>query len=330
MTPTPSSPTSPQCDTTAVDGGSLVRLPRRDVVQLCIRDDEEPALADARVCASVHVRCRKPLGAGNHPLRRGVARRSGGPSSTAASVRCRDSRACSGDRRRLEGTRSMVTVSLCVCTRDRPADLERCLASVAAGSELPQAVIVSDDGKLSADTRTIVSSLGEPFVYVAGPRKGLSANRNNCIRFVTTSHVAFTDDDVVVPRRLRLLAGHGCGSCRGRDRHRLGAKAARRQGLRANHAPRCRLLGVAAQDGARLTSIDRHQRHRLSARSLRPHPVRRATPVRLGGDRHCSTCGGHRHRNTVRRGALGRPSAVAARQGLHMSPWRMRRASTRT
>ena len=128
-------------------GGSLARLPRRDVVQLRIRDDEEPALADARVCASVHVRCRKPLGAGNHPLRRGVARPSGGPSSTAASVRCRDSRACSGDRRRLEGTRSMVTVSLCVCTRDRPADLERCLASVAAGSELPQAVIVSDDGK---------------------------------------------------------------------------------------------------------------------------------------------------------------------------------------
>ena len=93
----------------------------------------------------------------------------------------------------------MVTVSLCVCTRDRPADLERCLASVAAGSELPQAVIVSDDGRRSADTRAIVSSLGEPFVYVAGPRKGLSANRNNCIRFVTTSHLAFTDDDVVVP-----------------------------------------------------------------------------------------------------------------------------------
>ena len=84
---------------------------------------------------------------------------------------------------------------------ERPAcRSERCLASVAAGSELPQAVIVSDDGKLSADTRAIVSSLGEPFVYVAGPRKGLSANRNNCLRLVTTSHVAFTDDDVVVPR----------------------------------------------------------------------------------------------------------------------------------
>ena len=93
----------------------------------------------------------------------------------------------------------MVTVSLCVCTRDRPADLERCLASVAAGSELPQAVIVSDDGRRSADSRAIVSSLGEPFVYVAGPRKGLSANRNNCVRSVTTSHLAFTDDDVVVP-----------------------------------------------------------------------------------------------------------------------------------
>jgi glycosyltransferase involved in cell wall biosynthesis len=93
----------------------------------------------------------------------------------------------------------MVTVSLCVCTRDRPADLERCLSSVAAGSQLPESVIVSDDGKLPADARAIVSSLGEPFVYVPGPRKGLSANRNNCIRFVSSSHVAFTDDDVVVP-----------------------------------------------------------------------------------------------------------------------------------
>ena len=66
----------------------------------------------------------------------------------------------------------MVTVSLCVCTRDRPADLERCLASVAAGSELPQAVIVSDDGKLSADTRTIVSSLGRTFRLRRWAEKG--------------------------------------------------------------------------------------------------------------------------------------------------------------
>ena len=93
----------------------------------------------------------------------------------------------------------MVTVSLCICTRDRPVELERCLSSVAAGAKSPEAVVVSDDGNSPAETKDLVESLGEPFKYVAGPRRGLAANRNNCLSHVGTSHVAFIDDDVLTP-----------------------------------------------------------------------------------------------------------------------------------
>ncbi len=90
------------------------------------------------------------------------------------------------------------TLSLCICTRNRPDDLKRCLESVAAESRLPDQVIVSDDSEDDSITRSVVSPYS--FVqYQRGPRIGLGANRNACIAAVTSTHVSFIDDDVTLP-----------------------------------------------------------------------------------------------------------------------------------
>lgn len=89
-----------------------------------------------------------------------------------------------------------MSLSLCICTMNRPADLRRALQSIRDGHTQPHEVIVSDDGR-SADTKALASEFGA--VYVEGPQLGLSANRNLCLDVATGTHIAFIDDDVTVP-----------------------------------------------------------------------------------------------------------------------------------
>jgi glycosyltransferase involved in cell wall biosynthesis len=89
----------------------------------------------------------------------------------------------------------MGTISLCICTMNRPDELRTALESIFAGSRVPHEVIVGDDGDGSA------RSVAEAFpgvIYVEGPRRGLGANRNCCIEAATGSAIAFIDDDVTV------------------------------------------------------------------------------------------------------------------------------------
>jgi GT2 family glycosyltransferase len=89
------------------------------------------------------------------------------------------------------------TISICICTRDRPDDLRRCLASVRGGDELPNQVIVSDDSEDRESIRAICAEFR--FVaYVRGPGRGLSANRNTAIRAASGDYIAFLDDDATV------------------------------------------------------------------------------------------------------------------------------------
>src|SRR5690242_8774715 len=67
-------------------------------------------------------------------------------------------------------------VTLAICTRDRPADLDRCLRSVLASDGGWLEVVVVDN-RPSTATRAVVDA--HPGVrYVAEPRAGLSAARN--------------------------------------------------------------------------------------------------------------------------------------------------------
>lgn len=85
-------------------------------------------------------------------------------------------------------------LTICVCTRNRPEDLEAALQSIDAARPAVAAVVVADD---STDQRTasLVSQRHPHVDYVRGPRRGLGANRNAAISCVRTSHIAFIDDD---------------------------------------------------------------------------------------------------------------------------------------
>lgn len=94
----------------------------------------------------------------------------------------------------------MTVISLCIPTMDRPLQLLSCLRSIEEGSELPFETIVSDD---SSD-EGLNGHVTERFSWIRyqrGPGRGLGANRNACIESLagTTTHVAFIDDDAIVP-----------------------------------------------------------------------------------------------------------------------------------
>ena len=91
----------------------------------------------------------------------------------------------------------MASVSIVICTRDRPEQLERCLHSLQALSQPPQQIVVVDNAPRSAATKQLVAQFPS-IEYVLEPRPGLSVARNTGIAHSTADLVVFTDDDVVV------------------------------------------------------------------------------------------------------------------------------------
>ena len=98
---------------------------------------------------------------------------------------------------KIKASSNINSISLCICTMNRPDDLSRCLDSVQSADK-PDEVIVSDDSPDPQPTQIAVAKY-PGVVYQPGPRRGLSPNRNACIRRATSSHIIFIDDDVCVP-----------------------------------------------------------------------------------------------------------------------------------
>lgn len=96
-------------------------------------------------------------------------------------------------------------ITLCICTMNRPDDLERCLKSVFQSTELPDEIIVSDDSSNAQPNQVVVAQF-PTVIYQTGPRRGLGPNRNACIQKATGSHIIFIDDDVQVPPNFFALA----------------------------------------------------------------------------------------------------------------------------
>jgi GT2 family glycosyltransferase len=88
-------------------------------------------------------------------------------------------------------------VSVVVCTRDRPEQLKRCLASLQHLSQSPTEIIVVDNAPRSDITRQIVSEFPGTR-YIREPRPGLDVARNRGIETASGEIIAFTDDDAVV------------------------------------------------------------------------------------------------------------------------------------
>ena len=89
------------------------------------------------------------------------------------------------------------SVSVIVCTRDRPDALKECLRSLQSLNPSPLEILVVDNAPRSDATYQIVSQMPN-IRYVKEPRAGLSAARNRGIRESHGSILAFTDDDVIV------------------------------------------------------------------------------------------------------------------------------------
>jgi len=99
-----------------------------------------------------------------------------------------------------------TTIAVVICTRDRPDDLERCLASLTAQSRRPDEIVVVDNASKDQRTRDVAQKAG--VTYVREDRSGLSFARNMGVRAVKSQIVAFTDDDVVLhPHWLENLTG---------------------------------------------------------------------------------------------------------------------------
>jgi glycosyltransferase involved in cell wall biosynthesis len=88
------------------------------------------------------------------------------------------------------------TVSVVICTRNRPDDLARCLGSLADLSPGPAEVIVVDQGD-SKNLPSPSSQIPELYHHMAGER-GLSRARNVGIALSRGDVVAFLDDDCTV------------------------------------------------------------------------------------------------------------------------------------
>lgn len=88
------------------------------------------------------------------------------------------------------------TLSVVVCTHDRPADLERCLDALAALDELPE-VIVVDSASDPPCEELVAGYEGRlpGLVYVYEPKPGLSRARNRGLALARAPVVAFVDDD---------------------------------------------------------------------------------------------------------------------------------------
>jgi GT2 family glycosyltransferase len=96
-------------------------------------------------------------------------------------------------------------ISLVICTRDRPDDLARCLASLAEQTRPPDQVLVVDNASSDHRTRAVAEAAGVDYVYE--PRPGLDIARNAGARAATGDLVLYTDDDVVLhPRWVERIA----------------------------------------------------------------------------------------------------------------------------
>lgn len=92
-----------------------------------------------------------------------------------------------------------VCLSVALVTRNRPASLERCLASWGAQEPRPDEILVSDDSDDAhvEAVRTVCARHGAR--HQRGPRRGLYANRNAAALACTGTHILSADDDHTHP-----------------------------------------------------------------------------------------------------------------------------------
>src|SRR5260221_10659207 len=98
---------------------------------------------------------------------------------------------------------SQVSVSVIVCTRQRPGKLRRCLTALQRLDPPPAEIVVVDNAPEEPCTLNVVKEFAG-VIYRPEPALGLSRARNSGILHSSGEIVAFTDDDVQVHPRWLL------------------------------------------------------------------------------------------------------------------------------
>lgn len=94
----------------------------------------------------------------------------------------------------------MIKLSIALVTRNRPDNLNRVLQSVLSQNTDIHEIIVSDDSN-DEDSKQQNRLIAERFdcKYIAGPQKGLYANRNCALKNCSGTHIRTMDDDHTFP-----------------------------------------------------------------------------------------------------------------------------------
>lgn len=102
-------------------------------------------------------------------------------------------------RRRALALADPPSVSVVIATRERPADLARCLESVVR-LRYPrfEVVVVDNAPDTDAAERIVRERFASRVTYVREPRPGLAVARNRGLAHAHGQIIAFTDDDVIV------------------------------------------------------------------------------------------------------------------------------------
>ncbi len=97
-----------------------------------------------------------------------------------------------------------LTATVVICTRNRPALLQKCLAAIAHLDPAPDAVLVVDNSEGNRETGNIAREFGA--MYTTEPKPGLSRARNRGLAECDTDIVVYLDDDAIpAPDWLGLL-----------------------------------------------------------------------------------------------------------------------------
>jgi GT2 family glycosyltransferase len=97
----------------------------------------------------------------------------------------------------VSGEAPRLRASVCICTRNRPEELDRALASAIASRPAAHQIVVADDSD-GGETERLVRGRATEIVYVRGPRTGLGANRNVALDAADGDFLLFLDDDAVL------------------------------------------------------------------------------------------------------------------------------------
>lgn len=96
-----------------------------------------------------------------------------------------------------------ISLTIAICTRDRPERLSRCLRSLESALQFASVdnvqILVVDNAPPDQRTRELVRTF-ESVDYCVEPRPGLDFARNRAVQTARGELIAFVDDDVVVDR----------------------------------------------------------------------------------------------------------------------------------